>query len=478
MGIILFGGASPTDSDTQIEYNLVLFDKDFDFLYSLATIVSNDIGISYILFDTPIEHDFDIIPSLPVQSEFEIVPAFSNLVHTDFSLPYFLSTESSKEVSLIYNIVDYNLAETEKEISYQIGGVPAEVISSDVQAFVNGHSISLKNFNLETDIQSYCWSFDAEVLNIDDWALCTSGTVLSLHIGGVIFQIRLDGRKRTVRFNSLALTIEGRSLSAVLGDTGQYKITKTWDAIYAKDAIQELCTIGDISFEYHIQNWLIPAQMLSLEAESPIVGIKKIAEACGGFLYTAPNGTLYILPAYKYSPMLYDNTPPDLSVSDIDCLITLDENLVVNPKWNAVVVSNNTSAAETSVSIKEIKSLDDFRKIIWVIVYPFASAIDLQTSYDENVVSIIPQSNPIYPQREETIEIVNGKGSAEYPVYSIQSVDYLTTDLGDINFDGQAITTEIAGQSLLKVNYTTQVHEFIVVSTEAIQAQLFSEGGE
>ena len=478
MGIILFGGLVPTSKDTQIVYDLILFEKDFDFPYTLTIITSNDIGISYILFNTPIEQDFDILPPLDVQADFDIISGFSNLIYTDFSVFYLLGKECFNEITLSYDIVDYNLAEIEKEIVYQIGDSSAEIITADVQAYIDGHSITLKNFNLVTDIQSYCWSFDGEVLNKDDWMLCAAGTNLSLHIGSVIFEIRLDGRKRTSKYNSIALTIEGRSISAVLGDTGQYKITKTWDSVFAKDVVQELCAIGNVPWEYHILNWKIPSQALSLEAEPPIAGIKKIADACGGFLYTAPDGTLHILPTYKTSPVLYGTVSPDIYLSDIDDLTTIDESFVVNPKWNAVTVSNNVSTAETNVSIEEVESLDDYRKRIWVIVYPFVSSIDLQTSYDTNVVSIIPQANPIFPQKEETIEIVNGKGSVEYPIFSIQSIEYLTTNLGTIDFDGRALVTQVNGQSLVKVNYTTQVHEFITISTDDIKAQLFSEGGE
>ncbi len=322
-------------------------------------------------------------------------------------------------------------------------------------------NIEVISAEVTSDEGSYCFSFSASILRSDDFNHLKPGEDATLLFNDIVYKVIVDERSRSQSFGNKAYSISGRSITARLGEGWSDPITKVWEAENASSIIQELCQEVGITSEYLATDWLIPKGVLSSNAEYRINVIQKIAEAVGAIVQSKPDGTLVILPKYKVSPVHIDTTAPDLVIASPSDVLSLSESYDVNPKYNEVVVMNMADTDDI-YSIEIIENIDIFGRCkIAVYVYPFKETLQLFTSSDS--VNIVYQGVKQLAFYDEIIEIVNGSGSSSKVIKNLIGTPvYITNDLGIISYNASNIKTQEMGQSLIKISYFTEYHEFNV----------------
>jgi hypothetical protein len=335
-------------------------------------------------------------------------------------------------------------------------------------------ALSLK---VTADQNSYCYSFEAEIKRPEDFHLLNPGKEINLVFYGTTYKVIIDERNRSQVFNEKHYSIQGRAITAKLGEGWGETITKSWDGVMVSSVVQELCSDVGLTSLYLASDWLIPRGVLSVDNEYRINVLYKIADACGAILQTLPNGTLVVRKKYDTPPPnIHDaNIIPDIILGVQNDIISLSENYEVKPKYNEVVVMdmNEDSESYSIFVIEEIESTGVC--VLGVQVFPFRDYIEMLTS--SNSVNIIYEEKVIEQIDDEVVEIVMGEGSTSKPVKNILSSQFVDNDLVHFNIVGNKVTTEVKENSLILLTYETEYHKFRVRTTNIdMPFQVYVEG--
>jgi len=335
-----------------------------------------------------------------------------------------------------------------------------------------------RSISLDTDEDSYCISMKAELLDPDEWSLCTTGSEITIDINGTSFLFIIDNRERTRSFGETSYSIEGRSITAKLGEGNASQLYYEWESDQtAQSIVQGLCDDHSITLSWDILDWTIPANTLIAEGEYPIEVIRRIADAAGAILQTTPGGTLKVQPKYSVTPSHYydaDQTPT-ITLDDADDIISISETKDLRSLYNAVILMNKDLDSDISYSIEEIDWDYDSKSVTLAVrVYPFQDSVELLSAGDPSLVSIVNYGEQT-ESVEEIIEIVEGQGSSEKPIFSVDSYSYNWDNLGSLEHDGTNLYTNVVGESLLNITYTTKYHKFVVTHDERTTTLFYTE---
>jgi len=337
--------------------------------------------------------------------------------------------------------------------------------------------IEALSLNITTDQNSYCLSFEAEIKRPEDFHLLNPGTEINVTFYGTEYKMIIDERSRSQVFVDKTYHIQGRSITAKLGEGWGETITRSWSGMMASAIFHELCAEVGLNSSYQGPDWMIPRGILSVTNEHRIDVLTKIADACGSILQTLPDGTLVLKSKYPVPPpnIYQSSVTPSIVYDPHSDVISLSESYEVRPKYNEVVVMDMEEGSE-QYSIFEIEEIEDtgFCRL-GVQVFPFRETIEMLTSSDS--VSIVYEERKIELITEELVEIVMGEGSTSKPVKNIISSEYIDNDLDFFNIKGTNVTTEIKKNSILILTYETEYHIFrVYTSTIDRPFQVYVEG--
>ena len=455
---------------------LPLITKDLDVLYRLIGPIFGDLEVSYAIFDHPVYTDLEVGYSMRVVSDLIVSYKMITEPKSDLTTVYSMVTTVLSDLQVRYKLLDINPVYGDLKVVYVMDDPTSETVVTVLEASVEGTLIELDSISIDCDEDSYCFSLQAQVSTQNDWLACSPGSELDVNLNGEIFRFIIDSRNRVREFGNATYSIEGRSISAKLGEGYAQPITTTWDtATTAMTIVQELCDAAGILFESQVDDWPIPASRASSEGEYPNQIIARIADATGAILQTKPDGTLVMRYKYPVSPTQYDSITPDAYLTDLVDMFSVSESREVMPGYNSVVVTDQDYQASQKWTIKEI-SRDDIAGavVLAVITYPFVDVVNLQTSNDPSQVSITYEGI-VEEEVTETVEIVSGQASLASPAFDIISWSYPYTDLGTPYTEGSELYTEIVGQSLIQITYRTKWHQFRCTNTELGEVQFFTE---
>lgn len=467
-------------ADWMAIYALAPLEIDLLVPYSIRYELEQEYEALYHIMQGEVFIDFEARWGVALSVDFLALYEIPNEVQLDFEAPYHI-LETSVEIAFasFYDIIQNSQVEADFKALWVIISFISEQIDNVVTGIVAGEDVEFFSVRLSGDDDSYCIALSADMASVEDWTLCVPGEQIDIIVNGTEFALLIDSRKRTRNFERSSYAIEGRSITAKLGKGFASPITKTWEAITAREVIDELCLVDGISYLFELVDWLIPANTLAAESVFPIEIIDKIAKASGGIVQTKPDGTLVIRPKYPVPPPEYDSAIPVLSISDVDDIFTIEESKVVKPKWNAVRVMDEPDSSSKRYNIKQVEYDAVARtSIVAVTSSPFDPDVELKFNHS-NILGTVSAQYQGLVEKEiiETVKIVNGKSSVGWIVDSIVSYDYLNNiDLGAIiPGDGAEVKTIVIGQSIVKVTYKTYYHEFRVRDTEDEQVQVYVE---
>jgi len=497
MGIFLFGKAAnrPVDSEDHVGvwyiresldlgdltalYALAPLEFDNYASYSIRFEIHNDFESDHTIISGPVEDDHEAGWAIGISADHEAPYRIIDSVEVDLEAPYLLSITVEAGLASSYDIKEEYEVEADFKGIWVIVSFISEQIDNSVAGVVASEDVEFFRVQLTGDDDSYCITLNADMASVEDWSKCLPGLPIDITVNGTEFKMLIDSRKRQRAFQGSSYAIEGRSITALLGKGNASPITKTWPSQTAKEVVEELCLPDGISTLFELTDWIIPANTLVAESIFPIQIIDQIAKAAGGIVQTKPDGTLVIRPKYPIPPPEYEAATPELGISDVDDIYSIDESKVVKPKYNAVRVMDEPDASGGDFGIREVDYDPTTRTYTLAVTStPYDPAMALKFKHSNAVDHVTVDYNGI-TQKEitETVEIVNGKGNTEWIVDSVVSYDYtINTDLGVITpGTGAEIVCNVAGQSIVDVTYQTSYHEFTVSDDYDEKVQVYVE---
>jgi hypothetical protein len=322
-------------------------------------------------------------------------------------------------------------------------------ITIDNYLWHNGRRIDILDFEINQDWDAYLWTGQVQLAYFADFTLLRTDDPITLYIQGAPYQLIVSERTRqnTGEIPKFFIQISSPTISLE-----KSKITRTWNAIAARDICEEL---ADGPIEWNILNWTIPSGRLSVADKTPIEVIKTVVNAAGGIIQTRPDG---ILKAQYKTPVAFNqiNTATPTAVyTEREHITSYSESAPTTEFYNAVVISDEETDRQYYANYIE----QEYTGKLQIYSDPWFE--DFQITHTGHESITIGIGTIKYLEHTETIDFAQSQATVNYPIFSLQSVQWLYHDLGTPHWNGKTLTTTSDQQySIATVQYTSRCIEF------------------
>ena len=202
--------------------------------------------------------------------------------------------------------------------------------------------VALLGATLESDDGGFGWSLSADGPEhlLDQLALASGLPArVRITIDGIDWVFAVERVGRTRRFGQHRASIQGRSVTALLGDP--YMPQQSWlssSDLTAQQLVAQALQYTGTTVDWGINDWLVPAGAWSFTG-TPLQAALRVAESAGAVLRShRTNAELIFAPRYPALPWAWGAATPNVQMPA--AIITTDSlEPEPRPAYNAVYVS-------------------------------------------------------------------------------------------------------------------------------------------
>ncbi len=233
------------------------------------------------------------------------------------------------------------------------------IVHNTVTATIGGIAIDPIDFNIKTDMQSYCWQggikiSDSQYRKVKAKLEVERGNepLVIVTVNGISYSFIAEEISRNRVFGNYSYSISGRSITAQLGKDYAHSQSSNQGGtinqdLYASQIIN--MQLADLPFSidrFEVKDWLIPAGTLNTSNQTPISIISQIAQACGAEAISDPlEPKLSIIPRWKKPAWEMATATADL-VIPMGVVQSISDQKKVNPRYNTVTLIGRTQGSE------------------------------------------------------------------------------------------------------------------------------------
>ena len=233
------------------------------------------------------------------------------------------------------------------------------IVLNTVTATIGGIAIDPIDFNIKTDMDSYCWQggikiSDSQYQKVKAKLDVARGSepLVIVTVNGVSYSFIAEEISRNRVFGNYSYSISGRSITSHLGKDYAHSQSSNQGGtinqdLYASQIIN--MQLADLPFSidrFEVKDWLIPAGTLNTSNQTPISIISQIAQACGAEAISDPlEPKLSIIPRWKKPAWEMATATADL-VIPMGVVQSISDQKRVNPRYNTVTLIGRTQGSE------------------------------------------------------------------------------------------------------------------------------------
>lgn len=229
------------------------------------------------------------------------------------------------------------------------------IVHNTVTATIGGIAIDPIDFNIKTDMQSYCWQggikiSDSQYQRVKSKLDVERGNepLVIVVVNSVSYSFIAEDISRNRVFGNYSYSISGRSSTARLGQDYAHSQGGTIDQdLYASQIIN--MQLADLPFtleRFDVKDWLIPAGTFNVSNQTPISIISQLANACGAEAISHPfEPKLSIIPRWKKPAWELATATADYVIPQ-GVIRSISDQKRVNPRYNTVTLISRTEASE------------------------------------------------------------------------------------------------------------------------------------
>lgn len=328
--------------------------------------------------------------------------------------------------------------------------------------------IDMLGFSITQDEGNPYWECSIELNNIADLIQFKPGDPFTLNMQGELYHFVVD--KLAINKSGpsdYTASVGGVGTPALLSRKFDQPVTKTWaEDAYAHDIVQEI--LRDSVTSWEIPNWVIDANVFSVENMDRLEAAKQIIEAAGGVLESTPAGDLLVRPLWPTSPTKY--TQP---------ATVIDEEYQEVLEVFSVELQYENTLYKDWVRIRDTDqpNINDTVDVVWddgtqlkgylrVFPYPWR-AVTVEHTGPSNV-TLQPAGEDTVTTERALLEITEGTGTTTLPVESITAIEWHAVDLEDLTYE--EYTKDVKSTSATEkysLAYITYVTRFIKYRIES-----------
>ena len=332
----------------------------------------------------------------------------------------------------------------------------------------DGQIIGLTELSLNFSEDNSYWYGTAKLPNISLYSLIEINDSVNITInssfGNENFSLIVSARnKKRVNNNSIDLRISLVSPTINLDYPRSPLLDFNFNnAILAQDAIEQIL---EQPVNWQLINWNISANRIIFSKTSKLNAVKNIIKSVGGFLQSEKDGTITIRPYFSKNTHEYDLFPVDHVFYDHDSIFEMDEGYEFREGFNLFRIREG-EALFGDVLEFELNEDSNIEGILYLYPSPWRENLTVTTT-DSNINPILIFENIEEKLHTEKIEFVGGESTVKYPVFSIQSVNWLSDNLGGIVFQQNSKVLSTSqnineGYGLAEIEYSTRYLKFSV----------------
>ena len=229
------------------------------------------------------------------------------------------------------------------------------IVHNTVTATIGGIAVDPIDFNIKTDMQSYCWQggikiSDSQYRKVKAKLDAPRGNepLVIVIVNGVSYSFIAEDISRNRVFGNYSYSLSGRSSTARLGQDYAHSRGGTINQdLYASQIIN--MQLADLPFtidRFEVADWLLPAGTFNVSNQSPISIISQLATACGGTAISHPSEPkLSIIKRWKKPAWEMATATPDLVVP-MGVVQSISDQKRTAPRYNTVTLIGRTEASE------------------------------------------------------------------------------------------------------------------------------------
>ena len=374
-----------------------------------------------------------------------------------------------------YNINEYNLLRRSLEQISVIAADSALVQRPAISVTADGEPLDVSHVSIEVD--EAILAITGEINPADQAAFLRCRhleTTVTVTIDSDVYSLTVEEpRSSRPQVGQERYIVPLASPTIKLDAPYAVPLTQEFGGAMASTIVAGLAAIEGVTVVWTMVDWYLPPGSLYANAETPLAVIRKIVAASGGLLQTSPAGELLCRAEYPLPLPSWPTATPAHYLTDMDNFFSVDSTPEIRDGYNKFLVADQDAAADLGLTLDQI-DIDEHKKEVRVYQVPFhpAAVIALQTS-GGSWVGIVSEGIVVETLTEQ-VEIVAGEGHTAKPITAKTSHDYRETVLGAIAVaeDGH-LATEIAGNSLVEVVYTTTYRKYIVTDPQIEDVQFY-----
>lgn len=397
-------------------------------------------------------------------------------------IPYALTTQAVKKHRAAYALAVTTRATTSLDLVYGIAATAANAhtLAALPIAKINGIPYRLTNANVAQDEATPAWTGTLTLAEIGDAQKFPYGTPFTLTIGAEDYTVvSLGITKKLGGPGSRSTTVNFASAISLL--QFQDTVTQTYAApVSAQSVVNSLLKT---TVTWNVSDWNIPANRLQLLNADRLQTAVRIVSSIGAVIECAPNGTPVVRQKYKYATPTYPAQTPDSTFSNLDNVVTLDDQYEERASYTKVTVTDIQDGslgyfqAEVDSRDAKLGGLNvngSFAPgdVVWVLLYYGANVVP--TPPPLLTAGTLVEGAEILVNQEEfiTFENVNNATLAR-PYTSGLSVIWLGNNLGTLTPEvgSTLIIAPTTGLAVAKVTYKTRAKVWGVRAPTSLAGQ-------
>lgn len=400
------------------------------------------------------------------------------------SLPYKSVQAAFSNRALVYNSEFFDgVVFNVRDITYRSNELNAQLISLTVpEITINGFKIPVNSINITADEDSNFYQCSIELSDPNHYTLLPRDSSITFDLFGTSYAFIVDNRslQRSISDDGmLQLTSSISGLSPLCRYTSPRatKITKTWDtATNASAIVTEL--LGSVT--WNLVDWVIPAYRFAADNAAPLELAKQIVEAAGGLIESQPDGSIVCRHRWPVSIADFGTATPDKTLYETR-IYSSDESPANDILVDKVHILDQEASYQDRLEYVANKladgTTDDPRHgILYAYLSPWRdSGISFATTRPSVILlgEATEGTRTIEGDNSEIVTFTEGSSSVQYPVMSLNSVQWLDDDLGSVTVTpfSTSLTAgkgTYGGYSIARIAYVTKFYSIPVTCTEPV----------
>ncbi len=233
------------------------------------------------------------------------------------------------------------------------------IIMNDVQVvrLPERTPIDVLSVDLNASVDSWAWTVRLELADPSQLALLkpdgNGPKLVEITMNSYVWTAIIEGRERNRVFADAAVTVTGRSQTALLSGDYTASRSKSFEDAYSAQQLANL-EISERALPFTIDwrglDWVVPGGVWYYQGLAPIDVIAQIAASRGAVLQSAPaDASLIVQSRYPVSPWAWDAGSADVALP-IDWVTNVNAQQQSKPMYDAVIIAGQAQGVLAKVT--------------------------------------------------------------------------------------------------------------------------------